>query len=52
MKLVRLNHIGVATLQTQFVIASGAKQSSVAWRCPGLPRRCSPRNDDCSGDDL
>ncbi len=50
MKLVRLNHIGVATLQTQFVIASVAKQSSVMWRCPGLIRYA--RDDDCSGDDL
>ena len=39
MKLGRLNHIGVATQQTQFVIASVARQSSVAWRGSGLPRR-------------
>ncbi len=39
MKLGRFNHIGVAMQQTQFVIASEAKQSRVAWRCTGLPRR-------------
>jgi hypothetical protein len=39
MKLGRLKHIGVATQQTQFVIASVAKQSRVAWLCSGLPRR-------------
>ena len=43
MKLGRLNHIGVATQQTQFVIASVAKQSSVGLRCSGLLR--SARND-------
>ncbi len=39
MKIGRLNHIGVATQQPQFVIASEARQSRVMWRCSGLPRR-------------
>jgi hypothetical protein len=47
MKLGRLKHIIVAKLQTPFVIASVAKQSSVVWRCPRLLRYA--RNDDCTG---
>jgi hypothetical protein len=46
MKLGRLNHIGVAMPIPNFVIASGAKQSSVVPRCPRLLRHFVPRNDE------
>jgi hypothetical protein len=45
MKLGRPNHIGILTQQTQFVIASVAKQSRAEPRNTGLLRYA--RNDDC-----
>jgi hypothetical protein len=46
MKLGHLNHIGVAMPLPNFVIASGAKQSSVVQRGPRLLRHFAPRNDE------
>jgi hypothetical protein len=46
MKQFRLNHIGFATPLPNFVIASGAKQSSVVQRGPRLLRHYVPRNDE------
>jgi hypothetical protein len=46
MKQFRLNHIGVVTPSSNFVIASGAKQSSVVQRGPRLLRHFAPSNDE------
>ena len=51
MKLGRLNHIGVATPNTNFVIARSAatRQSRAVLHDTGLLRHFVPRNDDVAG---